>query len=61
VRLAPVQLGPPLITGLFDEIADIGEPWWWKSEKAPSEDLRKSYEFDRFITLTRVYRRACVL
>ncbi len=42
--------------GLFEEIADIGGEWWWKTEKAPTEALRKSYEFDQFLILTRVYR-----
>jgi hypothetical protein len=51
------QLAPPLTNGLFEEIADIGGEWWWKSEKDPTEARRKSYEFDRFIVLTRVYRR----
>lgn len=51
-----VQLAPPLISGLFQEIEDIGGDWWWKSEKAPTEALRKSYEFDHFLALTRVYR-----
>ena len=53
-----MQIAPPLTTGLFEEIADIGGDWWWKTEKEPTEALRKSYEFDRFIVLTRVYRFA---
>ena len=40
----------------------MGGEWWWQTEAAPTEALRKSYEFDRFLILTRVYRRAhCAL
>jgi hypothetical protein len=35
----------------------VGGEWWWKSEKLPSEALRKAYEFDSYLVLTRVYRR----
>ncbi len=52
-----MQLAPALTSGLFEEIADVGGEWWWQTEAAPTEALRKSYEFDRFLILTRVYRR----
>jgi len=44
------------MAGLAEEIGDIGGAWWWESEKEPTEERRKAYEFDRFLVLTRVYR-----
>jgi BCCIP len=44
------------VDGLFEEIADIGGEWWWKTEKAPTQALRQAYEFEQLLILTRVYR-----
>lgn len=50
------QLSPPLVDGLFEEIADIGGDWWWKTEKAPTQALQQAYDFQQLLILTRVYR-----
>lgn len=50
------QLAPPLTSGLFEEISDVGGDWWWQTEAAPSDALRDAYRFDAFLLLTRVYR-----
>lgn len=42
--------------GLYEEIGDIGGDWWWKTEKAPTEALRKAFDFEHLLILTRVYR-----
>ena len=41
---------------LYEELGDIGGEWWWKTEKKPTEELRKAYDFEHLLILTRVYR-----
>lgn len=52
----PGEVAPPLVSGLFEELRDVGGDWWWASEAAPSDALRDSFAFDHLLLLTRVYR-----
>ena len=50
------QLAVPLVTALFEEVADVGGKWWWDAVPGATEELRKAYQFDSYLVLTRVYR-----
>ncbi|GAQ80747.1 hypothetical protein KFL_000610250 [Klebsormidium nitens] len=44
----PLDLAPPLHQGLFDEIS-------WATEDEPTEELRESFRFSKYLLLTRVF------
>ena len=46
----------PLVTALFEEVADVGGQWWWDAVPEATEELRRAYQFDSYLVLTRVYR-----
>ena len=46
----PPQLASPLQHALFDEEIP------WATEDEPSEELRNSYKFERFLFVSRVYQ-----
>ncbi|CAD7704099.1 unnamed protein product [Ostreobium quekettii] len=46
---SPPELGPPLQQALFDEIQ-------WATEDEPTQELRESFKFQQYVSLTRVFR-----
>lgn len=43
------ETAPPLVEGLFDEIE-------WATEDEPTEELRESFKFKKYIMFTRVFQ-----
>ena len=42
------ETAPPLVDGIFDEIE-------WATEDEPTEELRESFKFKKYIVISRVY------
>ena len=55
------QLAPPLAEGLFREVSEVGEDWWWTAQPGASATMRDAFALRRYLLLTRCYRRARLL